>query len=108
VLRFAATVSFVWFAMSSLALAAGYPNAQCGLNSDKSNLIVTASNGSANAYRCTAFCKANMTSARAFDIFNCSFNLAKGAGEKIVCTKKGGKPDYYSQVLPTKSTCVPR
>ena len=107
-LRFAAIVSLVWLAMSSLAFAAGNLDAQCALSSDKSSMIVTASNPEAKSYQCTAFCRANMTGARQFDHLDCTFNLAKGAGEKTVCTKNGGKPNYYSQVLPTKWTCVPR
>jgi hypothetical protein len=107
-LRFTALAALAWVVLSSLSFAAGYPDAQCGLSSDKASIIVTASNGDAQSYRCTAFCKANITGARPFDNFDCSFNLAKGAGEKIVCTKKGGKPNYYADVLPTKSTCEPR
>jgi len=107
-LRSVAAASVVWLALSPLAFAAGIPDAQCGLSADKSSIVVTASNGDSKAYRCTAFCKANITGARPFDIFNCTFNLAKGAGVKTVCTKKGSGPNYYSQVLPTRSTCEPR
>ena len=107
-LKLAATVLLAWLAMSSLALAAGIVQAQCGLSSDKSSMIVTASNPESKPYECTAFCKAHITGARPFELLNCTFNIAKGAKARIVCTKKGGKPNYYSEVMPTRSTCVPR
>ncbi|MDR3472543.1 MAG: hypothetical protein P4M09_12760 [Devosia sp.] len=108
-LRFAAAVTLVSLAISSPAIAAAsFGGPQCALSSDKSSIIVTASNPDAKSYRCTAFCRAHITASRPFDNFDCTFNLAKGAAEKVVCTKKGGKPNYYSDVLPSKATCVPR
>jgi len=108
-LRFAAVVALVSLAASSPALAAAnFGGPQCALSSDKSSIVVTASNAEAKSYTCTAFCRAHMTASRPLDNFNCTFNLAKGAAEKVVCTKKGGGANYYSDLLPTKATCVPR
>ena len=108
-LRFAAIVSLVSLSISLPAIAAGGSlGPQCALSSDKSSIVVTASNADPKSYTCTAFCRAHMTASRPLDNFNCTFNLAKGAAEKIVCTKKGGGPNFYSDMLPTKATCVPR
>jgi hypothetical protein len=49
-----------------------------------------------------------ITGQRAVQKFDCTFSLGKNAGEKVMCKQDGGSPNYFSEVLPTKSTCVPR
>lgn len=86
--------------------ASGMPN--CVLNADKSALQVIASNPSDTSYYCQAWCRMKITGKRPVQNFACTFNLGKNAAEKVMCTSDGGAPNYFSEVLPTKSTCVPR
>jgi hypothetical protein len=92
----------------TLAAAASYPDVECTLNGDKSSLVVVASNGSDKVYQCAAFCRFKVTGQRPLQQFDCQFRLGKNAAEKAVCTKKGGAPNFYSEISPTKSTCVPK
>ena len=90
------------------AAATGDFSVQCELNGDKSAMVVIASNATDTSYSCSAFCRAKMTGAAPFDRLNCNFSLPKGAKAKTVCDKDGGKPNFYSEVGPTKMACVPR
>lgn len=92
--------------MPATAFASWMPN--CALSADKSTLEVTASNPSDTKYYCQAWCRMKITGQRAVQKFDCTFSLGKNAGEKVMCRQDGGSPNYFSEVLPTKSTCVPR
>lgn len=81
---------------------------ECVLNADKSALEVIASNPSDTSYYCQAWCRMKVTGERPVQRFDCTFNLGKNAAEKVVCKKDGGAPKFFSEVLPTRSTCVPR
>lgn len=91
-----------------LVLAAGYPNAQCTLNADKSSMVVVASNAGDGAYNCSATCKISIVGQRAFDPFKCNFSLRANAAEKVVCERKGSGPGHFTKVSPTRFACAPR
>lgn len=101
-----ATIAFTLLPLA--AMAAGSPSAECTLNADKSSVVVMASNPSDTAYKCMASCRANVKGQRALERVECNFNLAKNAAEKAVCSRDGGAPKFYTEVSPTKYTCVPR
>jgi len=90
----------------SAAFAGWMPN--CSLSEDKSTLEVIASNPSDTKYSCQAWCRMKLSGERAIQKFDCTFSLGRNAAEKVVCKQDGGAPGHFSEVLPTKSTCVPR
>lgn len=49
-----------------------------------------------------------ITGERAIQKFDCTFNLGKNAASRVMCKQDGGTAGHFSEVLPTKSTCVPR
>jgi len=106
VLRYIVIVVAMFAPMSALGATSWMPN--CELNADKSALQVIASNPSDQKYYCQAWCRMKITGERPVQKFDCTFNLAKNAAEKVMCSKDGGTPGYFSEVLPTRSTCVPR
>lgn len=105
-LKMIATVVAILMPMSSLAATSWMPT--CALSEDKSALEVIASNPGDTKYYCQAWCRMKISGERALQKFDCSFSLPAKAGEKVMCSKDGGTPGYFSEVLPTKSTCVPR
>lgn len=88
------------------AFADWMPN--CSLSEDKSTLQVIASNPSDKRYYCQAWCRMKISGQRAIQKFDCTFSLGKNAAEKVMCKQDGGASGYFSEVLPTSSTCVPR
>lgn len=92
--------------MPTMPFASWMPN--CSLSKDKSTLEVIASNPSDTRYHCQAWCRMKISGERAIQKFDCTFNLGSNASEKVMCNQDSGAPGYFSEVLPTKSTCVPR
>jgi hypothetical protein len=105
-LRTIATIAFTLLPLA--AIAAGFPSAECALNADKSSVVIIASNPSDTGYKCMASCRAKVNGQRALERVECNFNLARNAAEKTVCSRDGGAPKFYTEVSPTKHTCVPR
>lgn len=101
-------VMAVTTALPMAAMAAGGPNVLCTLNTDKSRILVLASNASDKSYQCMANCNGKAKGQRAFTKVACTFNLGRNAAEKAVCTEKGKGPDFFAEVGPTKMVCVPR
>lgn len=95
-----------WTALTGVAVA--NPNVQCTFNADKSQVLMMGSNPGDTAFRCVASCRVTVAGQRALERFECNFNLAKNAGEKAVCDRKGGGPNFYTALSPTKMTCAPR
>lgn len=106
--KFAAMGVVLLAGWSGVASAAGFPNAQCTLNDDKSSMIVVASNTDDKAYNCLVSCRISVAGQRAFDPFKCNFSLRANANEKSVCMRKGSGPDHFTKVSSTKYTCAPR
>ena len=104
-LKLVATIAFL---LPISAIAAGYPSAECALSGDKASVVVIASNPGDVAYKCSASCRANVKGQRALERVECNFTLSKNAAEKAVCSHDGGAPKLYTEVSPTKFTCVPR
>lgn len=105
-LRAIIAMAAILLPMSALAETTWMPT--CRLSADRSTLEVIAANPSEQKYYCQAWCRMKITGQRPVQKFDCTFNLASNADEKVMCRKDGGSANYFSEVLPTKSTCVPR
>ncbi|KFL24752.1 hypothetical protein JP75_12365 [Devosia riboflavina] len=91
----------------SAAHAGNYPTGECSLNGDSSILSLVVSNGDGNSYACTASCQYKITGQRPLQTFACNYALGAGAPEKTACDLKGGSPNYFSEIRPTKFVCQP-
>ena len=84
------------------------PFAQCSLNADKSKLVLNVSNGSADAFACTASCKYTIASERPLRTLDCNYSLAANTSDKVACDVDGDGPGYFAEVRPTRFVCQPR
>jgi hypothetical protein len=105
-LRAIIAMAAILLPMSALAETTWMPT--CRLSADRSTLEVVAANPSDQKYYCQAWCRMKITGERPVQKFDCTFNLASNVGEKVMCRKDGGSANYFSEMLPTRSTCVPR
>ncbi len=107
-MRLAAAAFITLISLPAAFALDGHPAAQCGFNEDKSNLVLTVSNGGDGAYACTASCQYTVTGERPLQTFSCNFSLGANADEKIACDLDGKGPGHFNEVRPTRFVCQPR
>ena len=95
-------------ALICLPATAAPPKLACTLSDDKSSILVIGSNPSDTSYTCQAWCRVTVTGQRAFEEFDCRFNIGKNAPEKAMCNRDGGDAGHYKAIDSNKWTCVPR
>jgi hypothetical protein len=91
------------------AAPAQFPQLDCQLNADKSQLSLVASNPTGQRYQCISQCKYSVKGSPALLRPNCNtFNLPANTSAKTVCAVKGNGPGHFTRVEPSGFTCAPR
>lgn len=106
--RFQILIVLAMIGWPTLALSAGFPRAECTLNTDKSSMRVLGVSTGGKAYSCSAECRLKISGQRAFDLFKCNFSLGANTNETVVCERPGSGRGHYTEVSSSKFTCIPQ
>ena len=107
-MRALAAAAILLIGTSVVMAQAGHPTAQCGLNDDRSRLVVTVFNNGNGFFACTAQCRYTESSGPALQTFSCNYALGGGTSEKVACGLDGDGPGHFATVQPTRFVCQPR
>lgn len=95
-----------WLTLAATGQA--FPKVETNLSADKSAVIVTGSNISAQGYRCSIAGRISLEGQRAFLPLQCNFSLPGNTPAKQLCEVPASDPGPIREVGGVKMTCLPQ